>query len=244
MSIEVNIKKTIGNFHLESEFEAGQEIFALLGASGCGKSMTLKCIAGIETPDEGRIVINGRVVFDSAKRINLPPRKRKVGYMFQDYALFPNMTVEENIMSGMGKKPPMDKVREYVERFQLTGLEKRLPSQISGGQKQRVALARMMASQPGDSFAGRAFVRTGQLSEVADGGGIAGNAFPGPQDSAVCFSQQRRGVSSVPQSVSGEQRTDRDYSGEKGIFPEPQNCSGGQNLRMQKYICCTKDGTS
>ena len=148
MSIEVNIKKTIGNFHLESEFEAGQEIFALLGASGCGKSMTLKCIAGIETPDEGRIVINGRVVFDSAKRINLPPRKRKVGYMFQDYALFPNMTVEENIMSGMGKKPPMDKVREYVERFQLTGLEKRLPSQISGGQKQRVALARMMASQP------------------------------------------------------------------------------------------------
>ena len=148
MSIEVNIKKTIGNFHLESEFQAGQEIFALLGASGCGKSMTLKCIAGIETPDEGRIVINDRVVFDSSRRINLPPRKRKVGYMFQDYALFPNMTVEENIMAGMGKKPPADKVREYVERFQLTGLEKRLPSQISGGQKQRVALARMMASQP------------------------------------------------------------------------------------------------
>ncbi|MCU6763110.1 Sulfate/thiosulfate import ATP-binding protein CysA [uncultured Roseburia sp.] len=148
MSIEVNIQKKIGNFHLKVDFCAEQEVFALLGASGCGKSMTLKCIAGIETPDEGRIVINDRVVFDSGARINLRPQKRKVGYMFQDYALFPNLTVEQNIMSGMGKKPSCQVVDSFVEKFQLQGLEKHLPTQLSGGQKQRVALARMMAAEP------------------------------------------------------------------------------------------------
>lgn len=95
MAIEVAIKKKIGNFCLDVAFSAGEEMFALLGASGCGKSMTLKCIAGIETPDEGKIILNGRTLFDSEKKINLIPQKRKVGYMFQDYALFPNMTVEK-----------------------------------------------------------------------------------------------------------------------------------------------------
>ena len=105
MAIEVAIKKKIGNFCLDVAFSAGEEMFALLGASGCGKSMTLKCIAGIETPDEGKIILNGRTLFDSEKKINLIPQKRKVGYMFQDYALFPNMTVEKNIMAGMGRNP-------------------------------------------------------------------------------------------------------------------------------------------
>lgn len=148
MSIEVNIRKKIGNFSLETAFEAEEEIFALLGASGCGKSMTLKCIAGIEKPDEGRIVINGNVVYDSSERINLPPQKRKVGYMFQDYALFPNMNVIQNIMAGMGKHPSVEQVDKYLESFHLKGLENHLPSQLSGGQKQRVALARMLASEP------------------------------------------------------------------------------------------------
>lgn len=148
MSLEANIRKKAGNFQLNVSFQTEKEIFAILGASGCGKSMTLKCIAGIETPDEGRIVINGRVVYDSEKRINVPPRKRKVGYMFQDYALFPNMTVEENIMAGMGKKPSREKVQMWIRRFHLEGLEKHFPSQLSGGQKQRTALARMMASEP------------------------------------------------------------------------------------------------
>ena len=110
--------------------------------------MTLKCIAGIETPDEGRIVINGSVVYDSEKKINVKPQKRNVGYMFQDYALFPNMTVEQNIMAGMGRRPSPEEVRQFVERFQLQGLERHLPAQLSGGQKQRVALARMMAAKP------------------------------------------------------------------------------------------------
>ena len=148
MSIEVAIKKKIGSFSLDVSFSAGEEMFALLGASGCGKSMTLKCIAGIETPDEGKIVLNGRTLFDSEKKINLIPQKRKVGYMFQDYALFPNMTVEKNIMAGMGRKPQKEIVQDYIRRFRLEGLEHHLPRQLSGGQKQRVALARMMASQP------------------------------------------------------------------------------------------------
>ena len=139
MAIEVAIKKKIGNFCLDVAFSAGEEMFALLGASGCGKSMTLKCIAGIETPDEGKIILNGRTLFDSEKKINLIPQKRKVGYMFQDYALFPNMTVEKNIMAGMGRKPQKEIVEDYIRRFRLEGLEHPLPRQLSGGQKQRVA---------------------------------------------------------------------------------------------------------
>ena len=148
MSLKVNIKKRLGNFNLAVAFETERGVFAILGASGCGKSMTLKCIAGIETPDEGRIELNGRILYDSAKKINLTPQKRRVGYMFQDYALFPNMTVEQNIKAGMGKHPEEEKVRSYINRFRLEGLEKHYPAQLSGGQKQRVAMARMIASEP------------------------------------------------------------------------------------------------
>ena len=148
MSLKVNIKKKLGNFNLDVAFETERGVFAILGASGCGKSMTLKCIAGIETPDEGRIELNGRVLYDSAKKINLTPQKRRVGYMFQDYALFPNMTVEQNIKAGMGRHPEEEKVKSYIIRFRLEGLEKQYPTQLSGGQKQRVAMARMIASEP------------------------------------------------------------------------------------------------
>ena len=146
--LQVRIKKKLGNFLLDVDFSMDGGIFAILGASGCGKSMTLKCIAGIERPDEGRIVLNDRVLFDSAKRINLPPQKRKVGYMFQDYALFPTMNVVQNIQAGMGRKPDPKKVREYIAGFQLGGLEHHMPDQLSGGQKQRVAMARMLAAEP------------------------------------------------------------------------------------------------
>ncbi len=148
MGIDVSIKKQIGNFFLDVAFQTEDEIFAILGASGCGKSMTLKCIAGIETPDEGHIILNGRTLFDSAQKINVITQERKVGYMFQDYALFPNMTVEQNITIGMGKNPDPAVVREYIDRFRLSGLEGHLPRQLSGGQKQRVALARMLVSDP------------------------------------------------------------------------------------------------
>ncbi|MEF9853003.1 MAG: ATP-binding cassette domain-containing protein, partial [Hydrogenoanaerobacterium sp.] len=97
MSLYVEIRKKLGAFNLEMQFSAENEILALLGASGAGKSVALRCIAGIMTPDEGRIVADGQVLYDSTASINLPPQQRKVGYLFQQYALFPNMTVRQNI---------------------------------------------------------------------------------------------------------------------------------------------------
>ena len=102
MSLEVHIEKKLNGFTLRSDFTAGNTATAILGASGCGKSMTLRCIAGIVKPDKGRILLDGRVLFDSEQRIDLPPQQRGVGLLFQNYALFPNMTVEQNsnTMSG------------------------------------------------------------------------------------------------------------------------------------------------
>ncbi|MCA5960108.1 ATP-binding cassette domain-containing protein [Blautia sp. RD014234] len=110
--------------------------------------MTLKSIAGIVTPDEGRILLNGRTLFDSEKKINLKPRDRKVGYLFQDYALFPNMTVRQNISCAVRGKDKERMAEEQIQNFQLEGLEDQYPHQLSGGQKQRTALARMMANEP------------------------------------------------------------------------------------------------
>ena len=120
MSFSVHIKKRVGNFQLSVDMEHELGITGLLGASGCGKSMTLKCIAGIEKPDEGRIVLNGRVLYDSEKRINLRPQDRRVGYLFQNYALFPNMTVEKNILCGL--------CREKKKEAKYKKLEEILPS--------------------------------------------------------------------------------------------------------------------
>ena len=149
--LQVTIKKKLGNFLLDVDFCMDGGVFAILGASGCGKSMTLKCIAGIERPDEGRIVLNDRVLFDSKKKINLPPQKRKVGYMFQDYALFPNLTAYENIVYGLRNKPGISTEQDVQDFIHLLGLEEHLNkriSQLSGGQKQRVALARTMVMKP------------------------------------------------------------------------------------------------
>ena len=152
MSIYVDIEKTLGSFHLNVKFEAENETLALLGASGCGKSMTLKCIAGIEKPDRGRIVVDDVVLFDSEKNINLPPQQRQTGLMFQNYALFPNMTVLQNIRCGANREPDKKKREEMVasvmDHFGLTELAKHFPHQLSGGQQQRVALARILVSNP------------------------------------------------------------------------------------------------
>ncbi len=145
MALYVDIEKKCGDFLLKVKFTAEKEVMGLLGASGCGKSMTLKCIAGIEKPDKGVIRLDDKVFFDSEKRINLPVQKRKVGYLFQDYALFPNMTVLQNIMCGAGDRV---KAAEYAKRFFLEGKENLYPAQLSGGQKQRTAMARMLAGEP------------------------------------------------------------------------------------------------
>ena len=153
MSIYVDIEKDFGSFQLKVKFEAGNETLALLGASGCGKSMTLRCIAGIVTPDRGKIILDGVTLFDSEKKINLPPQKRHTGLMFQNYALFPNMTVVQNIKTG-AKREKDSKIREdmiqsMLEQFDLKDLADRYPHQLSGGQQQRVALARILVSNPG-----------------------------------------------------------------------------------------------
>jgi molybdate transport system ATP-binding protein len=150
MEIAVDIKKKLGSFKLDVQFQASSKRIGILGASGCGKSMTLKSIAGIETPDEGSIRIGDSVLFDSAKRINVKPQKRNIGYLFQNYALFPTMTVAKNIEAGLkgSKEENQKRVKEMVEKFQLNGLEDRLPGQLSGGQQERVALARIMAYEP------------------------------------------------------------------------------------------------
>ena len=101
MALEVDIEKNAGDFHLRVSFCSDEEFLGILGPSGSGKSMTLKCIAGIEKPDRGRIVLNGNTLYDSEKGIHLPPQKRHVGYLFQSYALFPNMTVKQNILCGL-----------------------------------------------------------------------------------------------------------------------------------------------
>lgn len=147
MSLYCEIRKKLNNFRLDVSFETQDETVALMGASGCGKSMTLRCIAGIEKPDSGRIVINGKTVFDSEKKICLPPQKRKTGYLFQDYALFPNMTVQKNICTVLPQNR-MGELKDILAAFHLEGLENHYPVQLSGGQKQRCALARMMVSEP------------------------------------------------------------------------------------------------
>lgn len=153
MSIYCNIKKKTGKFQLEAEFEGGNEVLSLLGASGSGKTMILRCIAGVEKPDSGIIIVGEKVFFDSEKGINLPSRLRKTGLVFQDYALFPNLTVGENIQLCIPKKEKSKSeteffLKELLEKYQLVEYEKQLPSQLSGGQKQRCAIARMMATSP------------------------------------------------------------------------------------------------
>ena len=149
MYLEVDIYKKLNEFDLDVHFKIDEICLGVMGPSGSGKSMTLKCIAGIETPDSGRIVLDGRVLYDSEKHINLSPQERNIGYMFQNYALFPNMTVYDNIAASLvarkfDKNTIHDSVIQLMKDLHIEGLEKRYPRQLSGGQKQRVALARLL----------------------------------------------------------------------------------------------------
>lgn len=150
MSLSVRIRKKLRNFLLEVSFETQGETLGFLGSSGSGKSMTLKCIAGIETPDEGRIVLNGRVLFDSSLGIDLKAQERNVGYLFQQYALFPHRTAVENILAGFsGTRVELaSRLEEMIRMFHLEGCERKYPHQLSGGEQQRVALARCLVRKP------------------------------------------------------------------------------------------------
>lgn len=156
MSLSVDIHKHYDSFDLSIAFEADHETLGFLGASGCGKSLTLRSIAGIETPDEGKIVVNGKTYFDKVAgkkaRVDLSPQERKSALLFQNYQLFPNLTVGANIAAGIPRDVLKQKgpnlIARQLQRFDLEGLEKRYPLQLSGGQQQRVALARMLAATP------------------------------------------------------------------------------------------------
>lgn len=153
MSLSVDIRKRLGAFSLDVSFTSDDatETLALLGASGSGKSVALKCIAGTERPDEGRIVLNERVLFDSAAGVDVSVQERRVGYLFQNYALFPTMTVEQNVAAGVrsgSRTERLARAHEQVRAFRLDGLERHRPAQLSGGQQQRCALARIMANEP------------------------------------------------------------------------------------------------
>ena len=149
----VNIQKQLPGFLLDVDFQTDQTPLGLLGASGAGKSLILRCIAGLDTPDRGRIVLNGKVLFDSEQNINLPPRDRACGFLFQNYALFPHLTIAENIAFGMESGKSQREIKQEVERqlmaVDLPGMGDRYPGEISGGQQQRVAIARAKANKPG-----------------------------------------------------------------------------------------------
>jgi molybdate transport system ATP-binding protein len=149
--LEVNIKRSLPGFSLSVNFSINQEILAILGPSGSGKTMTLQCIAGLLRPDEGFIKLNGKLLLDTQNEVSLKPRDRGVGFVFQNYALFPHYTVEDNIAYGMSHLPK-DRVKmrvgELMDKMHLAGLGHRFPRQLSAGQQQRVALARAIAPEP------------------------------------------------------------------------------------------------
>ncbi len=158
MLFDLNIQKTLVSnktpFHLHSRIRTDDRNIVMLGPSGSGKSLTLQAVAGLLTPEKGWIKVNGKTLFDSEHGINIPARQRKGGFVFQHYALFPHLTVRENIAFGLKKmfRPlaptDRDKVGWYMEAFGITSIADHLPGEISGGQKQRVALARTLITEP------------------------------------------------------------------------------------------------
>ncbi|MBI5327677.1 MAG: ABC transporter ATP-binding protein [Deltaproteobacteria bacterium] len=151
MSLSFHLKKHFRDFSIDIAFSIEENMAVVFGPSGAGKSLLLNLISGIIKPDEGFVRIEGREIFNSATGINIPIRERKIGYLFQDYALFPHMTVFENIAYGISHEPKnksKTKVEELLDLMRLGGLEHRFPKELSGGQKQRAALARTLAAEP------------------------------------------------------------------------------------------------
>lgn len=149
--LDVRLKKDLEGFSIDVSLRLDDELLVLFGPSGAGKTQILKMISGLIKPDEGSVSVGPHRLFDSKSSVDIPIRNRKIGYLFQDYALFPHMTVFGNIayaIDGPLKGPGKEKVRELVSVMRLTGLEDRYPHELSGGQKQRTALARTLASDP------------------------------------------------------------------------------------------------
>jgi molybdate transport system ATP-binding protein len=149
--LAVSVVKRLPGFTLDVTWTAGDGVAVLFGPSGAGKTLTLHCLAGLVTPDAGHVVVDGHTLFDAAAGIELPPQRRRVGYVFQGYALFPHLSVEENVAFGLRDRPRAERTRrarEVITRLGLGGLERRAPRELSGGQRQRVALGRALATDP------------------------------------------------------------------------------------------------
>jgi molybdate transport system ATP-binding protein len=149
--LEVLIRKSLPGFTLDVEWSAGAGVAALFGPSGSGKTLTLQCLAGLVRPDAGRIVVNDQVLFDAATGIDVPPQRRRVGYVFQGYALFPHLSVRHNVGFGLRDRPRAERRRrvdEVLDRLSLAAYAERSPGELSGGQRQRVALGRALATDP------------------------------------------------------------------------------------------------
>ncbi|MUV37597.1 Molybdate-transporting ATPase [Lentibacillus sp. JNUCC-1] len=142
--LQVDIQKKLTHFPLDVDFTVGNEIVVLFGPSGSGKTTILNCLAGLTKPDEGSIQLNGRYFFRK-NGVSLQPQSRNVGYLFQDYALFPHMTVWKNVMYG-AKSEALAK--RLLSQLNIEHLKQQYPLQISGGEKQRVAIARALATEP------------------------------------------------------------------------------------------------
>lgn len=246
MSLEVEIEKRFAGFTLRAQFTAQDTATAILGASGCGKSMTLRCIAGIVKPDKGRIVLDGVPLFDSEKKIDLPPQKRGVGLLFQNYALFPNMTVEQNILCGLHNQPDRAKRRaacaEMIRALRLEGLEKRLPAALSGGQQQRVALARILAAKPKILMLDEPFsALDSYLREQVEGEvGALLAAFQGPallvthnRDEAYRLCREMIVMDGGRVLRAGET---------KAVFADPRSCTAARLTGCKNILPCVKAG--
>ncbi len=149
--LQVELRLQVPGFALDVAWTAGEGVAVLFGPSGAGKTLTLQCLAGLTRPQAGRVVLDGQVLFDSAAGIDLPPQQRRVGYVFQGYALFPHLSVAENLAFGLRHRPRAERARRtaaMIERLDLGPLERRYPRELSGGQKQRVALGRALATEP------------------------------------------------------------------------------------------------
>ena len=150
MKLQVELEKKVKTGTIQVKFSLENEVLGIRGRSGCGKSVTLKCIAGILQPEKGKIQLDDRVLYDSGRNISRKARERRIGYLFQNYALFPNLTVLENICFSLKRSDREGQAyaRELMERFYLTEVADSYPAILSGGQQQRTAMARMLAARP------------------------------------------------------------------------------------------------
>ena len=244
MSLEVSIEKAFEGFTLRAAFSADHGATAILGASGCGKSMTLRCIAGIVRPDKGRIVLDGRVLFDSERHIDLPPQQRGVGLLFQNYALFPNMTVEQNVLCGLkqekNREARQKRCAEMLRALRLEPLARQYPAQLSGGQQQRTALARILVGRPGLLMLDEPFsALDSYLREEVEGEvGALLDAFAG---TALLVTHNRdEAYRLCPKMIVMDKGQVLRNGTTKEVFADPRTCTAAQLTGCKNILPCTR----